>query len=194
MYFQKMQFLGVFRPFLQRSLNNATEKKFMEKWSTYVVFQCFFKKFIIWKCMICIVKLKKKILRFKLHIDVNQSALHQYLIYSIFFRWAKIHDKLIQFMFKMSKKEDIFEDHAIENHPLSLVLFSKTIKEEIKGQFCVSRFLCSICSMNSASENHVHASWWIKVSQGMWQQFWKILIVSILISVRLWNFKDASGS
>ena len=31
-----------------------------------------------------------------------------------------------------TKKEDIFEDHAIENHPLSLVLFSKTIKEEIE--------------------------------------------------------------
>ena len=35
-------------------------------------------------------------------------------------------------MFKMSKKEDIFEDHAIENHPLLLVLFSRTIKEEIE--------------------------------------------------------------
>ena len=31
-----------------------------------------------------------------------------------------------------TKKEDIFEDHAIENHPLSLVLFSKTIKEEVE--------------------------------------------------------------
>ena len=34
-----------------------------------------------------------------------------------------------------TKKEDIFEDHAIENHPLSLVLFSKTIKEEIEDIF-----------------------------------------------------------
>ena len=31
-----------------------------------------------------------------------------------------------------TKKEDIFEDHAIENHPLSLVLFSKTVKEEVE--------------------------------------------------------------
>ena len=43
-------------------------------------------------------------------------------------------------MFKMSKKEDIFEDHAIENHPLSLVLFSKTIKEEIEDNFASPDF------------------------------------------------------
>ena len=34
-----------------------------------------------------------------------------------------------------TKKEDIFEDHTIENHPLSLVLFSNTIKEEIEDNF-----------------------------------------------------------
>ena len=29
-----------------------------------------------------------------------------------------------------SKEEDVFEEHAIENHPLSFVIFGKTCKEE----------------------------------------------------------------
>ena len=95
-----------------------------------------FQEDVTWKCMICIVKLKKKILPFKLHIDVNQSALHQYLIYFIFFRLAKFHDKLIQFshfhVWNVQKGGHFWRSCNWKNHPLSLVLFSKTIKEEIK--------------------------------------------------------------
>ena len=43
-------------------------------------------------------------------------------------------------MFKMSKKEDIFEDHAIENQQISLVLFSRTIKEEVEVSFASPDF------------------------------------------------------
>ena len=34
-----------------------------------------------------------------------------------------------------SKDEDIFEDHAVENHPLSFVLFSNAFKEESSNNF-----------------------------------------------------------
>ena len=34
-----------------------------------------------------------------------------------------------------AKEEDIFHDHAIENHPMSFVLFGKTPKEENFGEY-----------------------------------------------------------
>ena len=33
-----------------------------------------------------------------------------------------------------SKQEDSFENHAIENHPLSFILFVKSVKEECSSE------------------------------------------------------------
>ena len=33
-----------------------------------------------------------------------------------------------------SKEEETFQDHAIENHPLSFILFVKSVKEECSSE------------------------------------------------------------
>ena len=52
-----------------------------------------------------------------------------------------------------TKKEDILEDPAIENHPLSLVLFSKTIKEEIEIEDIFLSTETSTLNDQSGNEN-----------------------------------------
>ena len=73
-------------------------------------------------------------------MNVNQSTLNQYLIFLISFQMGQNPwevDSIQAFSFLKCpeciydvKEKETFQDHAIENHPLSHLLFSKIIKED----------------------------------------------------------------